>query len=135
MMQVGVGTVSQKIRLPFEMMRSPQECQFGYLLLCLPSTGLPMYLKRQWKIAQNTWTIVTHVGDPDGIPGSWLWPGSVLSIAAIWRMKQTIDESFLLLSLPVFFFLSFKWINKTRITQVSIIRICDTETMFCISYY
>lgn len=35
----------------------------------------------------KTWAPTTHVGDQDGVLGSWLGPGSALAVVAIWRVK------------------------------------------------
>lgn len=36
----------------------------------------------------NTQTITTHLGDQNGVPVSWLWPGAALAVVAIWRVNQ-----------------------------------------------
>lgn len=51
--------------------------------------------------------------DPDGIPGSWLQPGSALAMSAIWRTNQRMEEY----THSLFYFAP--QINKSFIKKVS----------------
>lgn len=35
---------------------------------------------------------VTHIGDPDGAPGSLFWLGPALAIVAIWKLNKWMQE-------------------------------------------
>lgn len=37
----------------------------------------------------------TLVGDPDGVPGSWLWLGPDLAVGGIWEVNQQMEDLFL----------------------------------------
>lgn len=56
----------------------------------------------------------THMGDPDGVPGFWLWLNP--SLADIWEVNQQVDEALSFLPSSHFFpsplFCHFKQINK-----------------------
>lgn len=41
----------------------------------------------------------TYVGGLDGVPGSWLWPGGFLTVAAIWGVNHRMEGLCLSLSL------------------------------------
>lgn len=47
----------------------------------------------------NSWVHATHVGDWDGVPGSWLLPDPGLFVVGNWGVNQQIEESFLFVSL------------------------------------
>lgn len=40
----------------------------------------------------STRILATHVGDPDGVSGSWLQSGPAKTVAAIWRVKQQRED-------------------------------------------
>lgn len=33
------------------------------------------------------WVLATHMGDPNGVPGSWPGPGPALTVADIWGVS------------------------------------------------
>lgn len=44
------------------------------------------------KNGPNAWVPASHMGHPDGAPGSWLRLGPVLTISAIWAVNQHMDD-------------------------------------------
>lgn len=58
-------------------------------MLRVPDALLPISLltKLHEKLVDysiGTYNLTTHVGDPDGVPGSWLRPGPSLTDEAFW---------------------------------------------------
>lgn len=62
---------------------------FALIRLCANVPG------KAFEDSPSTRTPVTHVGDPDKISASWLWPSSVLVIAAILAVTQEMEDIFL----------------------------------------
>lgn len=56
---------------------------------------------------QNIWAPASYVGEPDGVPGSGLWPGPNLAPVAMCGVNQRMEDVFLILPL-----LSLFQINK-----------------------
>lgn len=42
----------------------------------------------------SAWAPATHVGNSDGVLGSWFWPGPALAIATICAMNQKTENLF-----------------------------------------
>lgn len=60
----------------------------GYCVLPIqPATNVPA------KAAEDS-TRTCVIGDPAGIPGSWLWPGSTLAVGDIWAGSQQMEDEF-----------------------------------------
>lgn len=57
----------------------------------------------------GAWAPVTHMEDVDEAPGSCLWSGPTLAVAAIWEVTQQVEDLFLFLSL--LFYVTFKQIH------------------------
>lgn len=54
-----------------------------------------------------------HLGNPDGVSHSWLWPGSDTAVVGIWGMNQPVDRRYLSPSVVCYCF-SNKQIFKTN---------------------
>lgn len=83
----------------------PDECQRGSINKGLGigkpasqsawlESATPHFQRQQWW--SNYWIAVTHVGDPDKVFGSWLWPGTAPAGVGIWEQKL-MGEFFLVL--------------------------------------
>lgn len=64
-----------------------------------------------WKAVgygSGPWVSETHMGEPDGVPDSSLWPGTALHTASIWKVNLRMDNLglFLYFSLTSF---QIKW--------------------------
>lgn len=46
----------------------------------------------------GTWAPVPNVGDPDAVPGFWIWPGSDVALVAVWGQSQWMEDPSLPLS-------------------------------------
>lgn len=51
------------------------------------------------QIVAHVLRALTHMGDLDGVLGSWLPPGPTLGFEAIWGMSQQVEHLFLFISL------------------------------------
>lgn len=68
-------------------------------LAALSPTQLPNAPGKAAHDGPSVWAPVTHVGGPDGAPGSWLQPGSYLAFEASWGVKQQTEDCSLSFSL------------------------------------
>lgn len=62
------------------------------MLVHVPATPLLIQIPTPWKTAKDdpsTWTPEYHVEDPGEVPGTWLWPGPVEAIVAMWVVNQS----------------------------------------------
>lgn len=63
-------------------------CVLVYVLAAPLLIQLPVNsLGKVAEDGQNTWALVTHVGDREAAPSSWLWSGPFLVIAS-WELHQ-----------------------------------------------
>lgn len=63
----------------------------------VPATLLQIQLAadapgKAMKAGLSTWTTITHMGDPNAVPGQWLWLGLFLVFTAIWEVSQQMKD-------------------------------------------
>lgn len=88
---LGTNTVGHSAKLPLAMLASHIRVQFKSWLLLL----IQFPVNVPGKAAEDglaNWAPATLVGVLDGVPRSWLWPGSAPASTKICRMKQRMDE-------------------------------------------
>lgn len=97
------------------------ECQFKsqcFFLIQLPAN----VSEKAEEDGPRVWILATHVGDPDGVHGSWHLPGPTPVIMAILGVKQHIEDPSLCLSPTVCLYIhsSFK-INTSFYVYLNIL--------------
>lgn len=70
------GVVVQQVKLLLGMLTS--HIRMPLLSIQFPADIHP---GRQQMMFQSTWVPVTQVGDPNGVPGSWLSTGPAMTVA------------------------------------------------------
>lgn len=63
----------------------PYERRLQAQLLDFQSSSTPLCLGKQWALA-------TPMGNPNGVPGTWLLPDPAPAVAAIWELKQQMKD-------------------------------------------
>lgn len=99
-----INIVSQWVSPTFMIWHQISECPSISVLLCFGLSRLLMHLEIQWRRSKRTCIPATRMWHQNGVPESWIWPGSTPSVVI--QLERELADGRPLFSLPFILSLS-----------------------------